>query len=140
MRNLISGRYDNAYAWCLSTTPRSGRGTCPRKSLARSMTAYDADETLTDGTRCFIDRHVTPGSDRQRLGVAWARPDRPQEGVSPDRLLQPALRYCGDRRSDTRTDLEAGAAKFRADRAAREEAEAVVDRWNRRLATGGDML
>ena len=37
-------------------------------------------------------------------------------------------------------DIKAGAAKFRADRAAREEAEAVVDRWNWRLATGRDML
>ena len=37
-------------------------------------------------------------------------------------------------------DIKAGAAKFKADRAAPEEAEAVVDRWNRRLATGRDML
>jgi len=26
--------------------------------------AYDADETLTDGTRRFIDRHITPGEKR----------------------------------------------------------------------------
>jgi hypothetical protein len=26
--------------------------------------AYDADETLSDGTRQFIDRHVTPGEKR----------------------------------------------------------------------------
>jgi hypothetical protein len=37
-------------------------------------------------------------------------------------------------------DIKAGAAKLKADRAARAEAEAVVDRWNRRLATGRDML
>jgi hypothetical protein len=37
-------------------------------------------------------------------------------------------------------DIKAGAAKFRADRAARLEAELVIDRWNRRLATGRDML
>jgi hypothetical protein len=37
-------------------------------------------------------------------------------------------------------DIKAGVAKFRADRIAREEAEAVVDRWNRRLATVRDML
>jgi hypothetical protein len=37
-------------------------------------------------------------------------------------------------------DIKAGVAKFRADRAAREEAEAVVDRWNRRVATGRDLL
>src|ERR1700733_3110709 len=37
-------------------------------------------------------------------------------------------------------DIKAGVAKFRADRAAREEAELLVDRWNRRVATGRDML
>jgi hypothetical protein len=37
-------------------------------------------------------------------------------------------------------DIKVGAAKLKADRAARLEAEFVVDRWNRRLATGRDML
>jgi hypothetical protein len=37
-------------------------------------------------------------------------------------------------------DIKAGAAKLRADRAARLEAGLVIDRWNRRLATGRDML
>jgi hypothetical protein len=37
-------------------------------------------------------------------------------------------------------DIKAGAAKLKADRPARLEAELVVDRWNRRLATGRDML
>jgi hypothetical protein len=37
-------------------------------------------------------------------------------------------------------DIKAGAAKLKADRAARVEAELVIDRWNRRLATGRDML
>jgi hypothetical protein len=37
-------------------------------------------------------------------------------------------------------DIKTGAAKLKADRAARLEAELVVDRWNRRLATGRDML
>src|SRR5215475_10777265 len=37
-------------------------------------------------------------------------------------------------------DIKACVAKFRADRAAREEAVAVVDRWNWRQATGRDML
>jgi hypothetical protein len=39
-------------------------------------------------------------------------------------------------------DIKAGVAKLKADWAAREEAEAeaVVDRWNRRLAAGRDML
>jgi hypothetical protein len=37
-------------------------------------------------------------------------------------------------------DIKAGAAKLKADKAARLEAELVVDRWNRRLASGRDML
>jgi hypothetical protein len=37
-------------------------------------------------------------------------------------------------------EIKAGAAKLKADRAARFEAELVVDRWNWRLATGRDML
>jgi hypothetical protein len=37
-------------------------------------------------------------------------------------------------------DIKAGAAKLKADKAARLEAELVVDRWNRRLTSGRDML
>jgi hypothetical protein len=37
-------------------------------------------------------------------------------------------------------DIKAGAAKLKADKAARLEAELVIDRWNRRLATGRGML
>ena len=37
-------------------------------------------------------------------------------------------------------DIKAGAAKLKADKAARLEAEYVIDRWNRRLATGRHML
>jgi hypothetical protein len=37
-------------------------------------------------------------------------------------------------------DIKTGAAKLKADRAARLEAELVVHRWNRRLAAGRDML
>ncbi len=37
-------------------------------------------------------------------------------------------------------DIKAGASKLKADRAARREAEFVIDRWNRRMATGRGML
>jgi hypothetical protein len=37
-------------------------------------------------------------------------------------------------------DIKAGAAKLKAGKAARLEAELGIDRWNRRLATGRDML
>jgi hypothetical protein len=53
-------------------------------------------------------------------------------------LLAP--RYWRDGRQNTRLDIKAGAAKLKADRAARLEAELVIDRWKRRLATGRDML
>ncbi len=43
-------------------------------------------------------------------------------------------------RTGVSLDIKAGAAKLKADRAARIEAELVIDRWNRRLATGRDML
>jgi hypothetical protein len=44
---------------------------------------------------------------------------------------------------DVRTrglDIKAGAAKLKADRAARAEAEAVIQRWNDQLSRGRDML
>jgi hypothetical protein len=37
-------------------------------------------------------------------------------------------------------NIKAGAAKLKADKAARLEAELVIERWNRRLATGRDIL
>jgi hypothetical protein len=37
-------------------------------------------------------------------------------------------------------DIKAGAAKLRADRAARAEAEAVIQRWNDQLSRSHDML
>jgi hypothetical protein len=37
-------------------------------------------------------------------------------------------------------NIKTGAAKLKADKAARLEAKFVVDRWNRRVATGRDML
>jgi hypothetical protein len=37
-------------------------------------------------------------------------------------------------------DIKTSVAKLRTDRAARAEAEAVVERWNRRRATGRDTL
>jgi hypothetical protein len=37
-------------------------------------------------------------------------------------------------------DIKAGAAKLKADRASRAEAEAVIQRWNDQLSRGRDML
>jgi hypothetical protein len=44
------------------------------------------------------------------------------------------------RRSDTGTLHQGWCRQAQADKAARLEAELVIDRWNRRLATGRDML
>jgi hypothetical protein len=63
--------------------------------------------------------------------------------VDPQAGFVSGFRWPDSGAMGTRTrgpDHKAAAAKFRADRTAREEAEAVVDRWNRRLATGRDML
>jgi hypothetical protein len=51
-----------------------------------------------------------------------------------------AGRYWRDGVRTQGLDIKTGAVKLRADRAARTEAELVVDRWNQRLATGRDML
>jgi hypothetical protein len=56
---------------------------------------------------------------------------------TPDPLLSAAHRYWVRTRG---LDIKAGAAKLKADKAGRLEAELVIDRWNRRLATGRDML
>jgi hypothetical protein len=71
--------------------------------------------------------------------VAWARCSM-QEGIGRIDLFgrHPDTGAMGVRTRGP--DIKAGAAKFRTDRAARAEAEAVVDRWNRRLATGRDVL
>jgi hypothetical protein len=69
----------------------------------------------------FATRHAN--LDRRSLGRGGSFPIRDLPGSNPQ---------CG-------LDIKAGAAKLKADRAARAEAELVVDRWNRRLARGRDM-
>jgi hypothetical protein len=49
-------------------------------------------------------------------------------------------RYCLDGCSDTRARHQGWFREAEGRRAARAEAELFVDRWNRRLATGRDML
>jgi hypothetical protein len=49
-------------------------------------------------------------------------------------------RFDGNGKGGAGSTSQAGAAKLKADRTARLEAELVIDRWNRRLATGRDML
>jgi hypothetical protein len=65
---------------------------------------------------------------------------RPARRRGPDRLQRPVRQYWRDGVRTRGLDIKAGAAKLKADRAARAETELVVDRWNRRLATSRDML
>ena len=72
------------------------------------------DTSLFDGVTVHYDKSST-GSANNRVILKWAfEPAGPTSRPAP--------------------------AKFKADRAAREEAEAVIERWNWRLATGRDML
>jgi hypothetical protein len=98
--------------------------------------ACDADETPpSDSSICTLI--ISVGRGRHRC---YASSGRPQEGAggvdTGDRCLDTSAMGVRTRG----LDIKAGAAKLKADRAARIEAELVVDRWNRRLATGRDML
>jgi hypothetical protein len=64
---------------------------------------------------------------------------RVREGVMYPR----GPKRCAGRVAGVRTrglDIKAGGAKLKADRAARAEAEAVIQRWNDQLSRGRDML
>jgi hypothetical protein len=74
------------------------------------------------------------------VGMAWGKSGDTQEGVG-----RVDLRILGSDtgrhgRSNPRTRHQGRRCQVQGGRAAREEAEGVVDRWNRRLATGRDML
>jgi hypothetical protein len=85
---------------------------------------------------CDSGREAATGT----VGKARAGSGSSQEGVGriDFRCRRPDTAAMGVRTRGL--DIKAGAAKLKADRAARLEAELVVDRWNRRLATGRDML
>jgi hypothetical protein len=53
IRNFLSGQFRTSP----STRPRAGPGTIAGEVLDR---AFDADDNLSEGTKRFIDRHVTP--------------------------------------------------------------------------------
>ena len=143
VRNMISGEYrDPLRVVAFNIVEGWSRDVSEEIAYDVLDRAYDADTTLSVGAKRFIDRHVTAGVKRPSAPSVSARTRSvgPQEGVG-------RIDFSG-RPPDTgamgvRTrglDIKAGAAKLKADRAARLEAELVVDRWNRRLATGRDML
>jgi hypothetical protein len=88
----------------------------------------------------LVRREVLAGAWTQS-GPAWLGGGQFVQRERRRLNLRPHLDF-GNQRPDTAAMGVARArhAKLKADRAARFEAELVVDRWNRRLATGRDML
>jgi hypothetical protein len=65
IRDFISGQYENALR-VVSFNTAEGWSRDVSEDIAGEIVdrAYDADETLTEGTKRFVDRHVTPGEKR----------------------------------------------------------------------------
>jgi len=65
VRNFISGQYRNAVrVVAFNTAEGWSRNVSEDIANAVLDQAYDADETLSEDTKRFIDRHVTPGEKR----------------------------------------------------------------------------
>jgi hypothetical protein len=65
VRNFISGQYGNALrVIALNTAEGWSRDVSEEIAFDVLDQAFDADDTLTEGTKRFIDRHVTPGEKR----------------------------------------------------------------------------
>ncbi len=65
VRNLISGQYPNALR-VVVLNPAEGSSRDVSDDIAFEVLdrAFEADETLTDGTKRFIDRHINLGEKR----------------------------------------------------------------------------
>jgi hypothetical protein len=65
IRNFISGQYDTPMRVVAFNTAE-GWSRDVSEDIAYEVLdqAYDADEVLTEGTKSFIDHHVTPGEKR----------------------------------------------------------------------------
>jgi hypothetical protein len=65
IRNFLSGQYQNALR-VIAFNTAEGWSRDVSEDIAGEVLdrAYDADETLTDGTKRFIDRHITSGEKR----------------------------------------------------------------------------
>jgi hypothetical protein len=65
VRNLISGQYLNALrVVALNTAEGWSRDVSEDIAFEVLDRAFEADETLTDGTKRFIDRHINLGEKR----------------------------------------------------------------------------
>ena len=65
IRNFLSGQYGNALR-VIAFNAAEGWSQDVSEDLALEVLdrAYDADDTLSEATKRFIDRHVTPGEKR----------------------------------------------------------------------------
>jgi hypothetical protein len=65
VRNFLSGQYGNALrVIALNTAEGWSRDVSEEIAFDVLDQAFDADVALTEGTKRFIDRHVTPGEKR----------------------------------------------------------------------------
>jgi hypothetical protein len=65
IRNFLSGQYSNAQRVVAFNTAEGWSRDVSEDIAGQVLDrAYDADETLTDGTKRFIDRHITVGEKR----------------------------------------------------------------------------
>jgi hypothetical protein len=65
IRNFVSGQYSNALR-IIAFNAAEGWSQDVSEDVAHEVLdrAYDADDTLSEATKRFIDRHVTPGEKR----------------------------------------------------------------------------
>ena len=77
VRNFISGQYRNAVRVVAFNTAE-GWSRDVSEDIANAVLdqAYDADETLSDDTKRFIDRHVIPGEKRPQAPSVRRREDQ----------------------------------------------------------------
>jgi hypothetical protein len=77
VRNLISGQYPNALrVVTLNTAEGSSRDVSEDIAFEVLDRAFEADETLTDGTKRFIDRHISLGEKRPPAPSVLVERDR----------------------------------------------------------------
>jgi hypothetical protein len=77
VRNFISGQYENAIRVVAFNTAE-GWSRDVSEDIANEVLdrAYDADETLAEGSKRFIDRHVTPGEKRPAAPSVLSQKDQ----------------------------------------------------------------
>jgi hypothetical protein len=76
IRNFLSGQYRDALR-VVAFNAAEGWSRDVSEDVANEVLdrAFDADETLTEGTKHFIDRHVTPGEKRPPAPSVWRGQD-----------------------------------------------------------------